>query len=119
MPISDDLDDDMSQDKEPAFMYYVNDGVYGSFNCMMYDGALSLTPTPLDDRSGDQYYSCSIWGPTCDGLDCLTTYQLLPELEVGDWVLYANMGAYTLTPSSAFNGMPQPKVNYIISVDLL
>ena len=24
---------------EPGFMYYVNDGVYGSFNCLMYDHA--------------------------------------------------------------------------------
>lgn len=24
---------------EPGFMYYVNDGVYGSFNCLLYDHA--------------------------------------------------------------------------------
>lgn len=24
---------------EPSFMYYVNDGVYGSFNCLLYDHA--------------------------------------------------------------------------------
>lgn len=24
---------------EPSHMYYVNDGVYGSFNCVMYDHA--------------------------------------------------------------------------------
>jgi ornithine decarboxylase len=100
-------------------MYYVNDGVFGSLNCMLYDGAASLAPVPLDDRKGDLCYSCSIWGPTCDSLDCLTTYQLFPELEVGDWVLYENMGAYTQTASSAFNGMPQPKIHYIISEDLL
>ena len=29
----------MSADDEPHFMYYVNDGVYGSFNCLMYDHA--------------------------------------------------------------------------------
>lgn len=115
----DDLDDDLQEDKEPAFMYYVNDGVYGSFNSMLYDGATSLVPMPLDDRKGDVCYSCSIWGPTCDSLDCLTTYQLFPELEVGDWVLYENMGGYTQTASSAFNGMPQPKVHYTISEDLL
>lgn len=26
-----------------SFMYYVNDGVYGSFNCILYD---HVTPTP-------------------------------------------------------------------------
>ena len=24
---------------EPSYMYYVNDGVYGSFNCLLYDHA--------------------------------------------------------------------------------
>lgn len=31
------LDEDESSEK--TFMYYVNDGVYGSFNCILYDHA--------------------------------------------------------------------------------
>jgi ornithine decarboxylase len=27
-------------------MYYINDGVYGSFNCVLYDHAV-VTPQPL------------------------------------------------------------------------
>ena len=34
-------------DDEPAFMYYVNDGVYGSFNCLLYDHA-EVEPSLLD-----------------------------------------------------------------------
>ena len=28
-----------SSSDEPSVMYYVNDGVYGSFNCLLYDHA--------------------------------------------------------------------------------
>ena len=30
---------ELTQNDEPMFMYYVNDGVYGSFNCLLYDHA--------------------------------------------------------------------------------
>ncbi|EGW11216.1 Ornithine decarboxylase [Cricetulus griseus] len=29
--------DDEDESNEQTFMYYVNDGVYGSFNCILYD----------------------------------------------------------------------------------
>lgn len=33
-------------DNEPCCMYYVNDGVYGSFNCLIFDHA-EVQPVPL------------------------------------------------------------------------
>lgn len=32
--------DDNEDGKECGFMYYINDGVYGSFNCLIYDHAV-------------------------------------------------------------------------------
>ena len=64
-------------------------------------------------------YSSSIWGPTCDGLDCITNHHMMPELEVGDWILFENMGAYTMSASSTFNGMAKPKGYYVIGLDEL
>ena len=52
----------------------------------------------------------SVWGPTCDGLDCVLPEVELPDLEIGTWLYFRNMGAYTLSNSSAFNGMPRPRV---------
>ena len=38
---------DHQEDKRlESFMYYLNDGVYGSFNCIMFDHAV-VTPKPL------------------------------------------------------------------------
>ena len=54
----------------------------------------------------------SIWGPTCDGLDKINDSCLLPELNIGDWLYYEDMGAYTISAHSAFNGFSKPVVHY-------
>ncbi len=110
-------------------MYYVNDGVYGSFNCIVFD---HVTPTPMvlkvcllttlphnvttpsscQDVNGP-LYPASLWGPSCDGLDTLGE-ALLPELNIGDWIYFDNMGAYTISASSTFNGFLRPKVYYYV-----
>ena len=59
-------------------------------------------------------YSSSIWGPTCDGLDCIKKQCLLPELNTGEWLVFRNMGAYTMCSASTFNGMPKPHCYRII-----
>ena len=39
----------------------------------------------------------------------------MPELSLGDYLVFDNMGAYTLVASSRFNGMSTPKVYYLNS----
>jgi ornithine decarboxylase len=47
----------------------------------------------------------SVWGPTCDSIDCVRSVVRLPKgLEVGDWLAWGEMGAYTLCAASTFNG---------------
>lgn len=55
----------------------------------------------------------SIWGPTCDGLDQVVENVLMHDLDLGDWIIFENMGAYTLPVASPFNGFPVPKVHVI------
>ena len=88
---------------------YVDDGVYGSFNNVLYDHA---TPVPekmwIKQRvpSLISTLPTTVFGPTCDGLDqmCDHRHAVLPRCEVGDWLLWENMGAYTHTASFVFNG---------------
>jgi len=61
-------------------MYYVNDGVYGSFNCLVFDHA-TVKPETLKESSGDALYPSSIWGPTCDSMDCITKNVALPKVK--------------------------------------
>jgi ornithine decarboxylase len=110
-------------DGSKQFRYYLNDGLYGSFNCILYDHAtVDGAPLELDAidavhaaaTANKPVYSSSVWGPTCDGLDCIHSSVELPEMEVGDRMYYPNMGAYTIAAGSTFNGFPQPKKCYLV-----
>lgn len=202
---------ELTENDEPSFMYYVNDGLYGSFNSLMYDHAKveakvvvvsselwhkipltgysnSLQPTLTNCTSlilnnfsllprillfvmkgidkiwnltlGEHLFvhlifilliswaekkfsslfffsffifsilfhftfqenplmfTSSIWGPTCDGLDCIMEECRLPELKIGDWVYFPDMGAYTMAAGSTFNGMPRPECFYYCHVSI-
>lgn len=108
----------------PRVMYYINDGVYGSFNCILFDhqkayphvltinGSFVSTETAATDLE-----LCSVWGPTCDGIDCVCPTTRLPSaLEVGDWLGFRNMGAYTICAASQFNGFRTSDVVYTSGV---
>lgn len=103
-------------DAETHTMYFINDGVYGSFNCVLYDHQ-KVAAEPLYPTS-EAYLPCSVWGPTCDGLDCVLSATRLPTLRAGDWLLFRDMGAYTLPVASAFNGFPVPKVRAVVDAQL-
>ncbi|XP_068241472.1 ornithine decarboxylase 1-like [Palaemon carinicauda] len=94
-------------------MYYTNDGVYGSFNCILYDHQ-TVHPEVLKDSAEEDHMPCSIWGPTCDGLDQVVSDIKLPRLDCGDWIVWHDMGAYTLVAAGTFNGFPLPKVHVAI-----
>lgn len=112
-----DLAAGLTSNDEPSFMYYVNDGVYGSFNCLLFDHA-TVYPSLVKDQDDEMLFSSSVWGPTCDGLDCINKECQLPELQIGEWIFFKNMGAYTLAAASTFNGMPPPKRNYYCLADV-
>jgi ornithine decarboxylase len=115
-------------EEEVSYMYYINDGVYGSFNCIIYDHVTITQPGSLIKKSNgqvsyrnleerlDETYTSSIWGPTCDSMDCISKSMRLPKLSVGDWLVFENMGAYTLVAASRFNGMSIPNVYYFDSL---
>ncbi|MFT7816228.1 antizyme inhibitor 1-like [Arapaima gigas] len=107
--------EELSPNDEPAFLYYMNDGVYGSFSCKLLDDTI---PAPLVHKvvpAAEPLFVSSLWGPSCDGLDQVVERCLLPELSVGDWVVFSNMGAHSLGEPSAFAKVEQPPVYYIIS----
>jgi ornithine decarboxylase len=107
------------ENSTPNYMYYINDGVYGSFNCLIFDHA-ELSPKVLmkDGVLHSQLpqqlpeFECSIWGPTCDSMDVIAKGITLPELKVGDWIFYENMGAYTTCAASEFNGFRKSRIIY-------
>ena len=100
---------------KPGFMYFLNDGVYGSFNCILFDHVHPVG-RPLFDTSAE-VFPTTIWGPTCDSLDMIEDKKSMRHMEVGEWVLYEAMGAYTCAASTTFNGFARPTNIYVIGND--
>ena len=48
--------DDEDESNEQTFMYYVNDGVYGSFNCILYDHAHVKALLQKRPKPDEKYY---------------------------------------------------------------
>lgn len=106
----------IQDNKNKSFMYYINDGVYASFNCMFYDHMDNFKPIIIKDvPEASELHVSSIWGPTCDGLDCVSKAIDLPELDAGDFMAFKNMGAYTIAGACGFNGIPLAKPVYMAS----
>lgn len=108
---------------DPSYMLYVNDGLYGNFSSIMFDhqhpeakvlqaGGRFLYDTEtaqaveaVDNTAGQAGLEYSVWGPTCDGIDRITeSIRFQPTLDVGDWLYFEDMGAYTRCSATRFNG---------------
>lgn len=80
-------------------MLYLNDGLYGCFSCKWTEGR-EYTPTLIESRgiSAATPRDCkprrySIWGPTCDSMDCISKDLIMDqEIIVGDWLRFEDMG---------------------------
>ena len=90
--------------------YYIDDGVYHTFSGVIFDhcqyhfDAFKEGPTQI----------CTVFGPTCDGLDVISMTEELPEdLERGDLLSSKNIGAYSGATSTYFNGFPPAKVIHV------
>ncbi|RWS20020.1 Ornithine decarboxylase-like protein [Leptotrombidium deliense] len=98
--------------EEPVMMYYINDGRHGSFTDLSF-GENQVVPIPLihGNNSRKMYHSV-IWGPTCNSLDCIRTKVMLPEMNIGEWMTFEDMGAYTMALCTKFNGFQMPILKY-------
>ncbi|BAE59842.1 putative ornithine decarboxylase [Aspergillus flavus] len=111
------------EDKENRHMLYLNDGVYGTFICNIFEPGpqpkvlrASGDFYPLD--SEDEYERYTIWGPTCDGTDCVAESVALPKsLAIDDWLYFPEMGAYSTCLSTGFNGFHSDRETIYMSSD--
>lgn len=100
-----------------GYMVYVNDGVYGNFSSIMFDhqqpvakvlrtaGKTLYNTAVADPCNSGEGVEYSIWGPTCDGIDRISeSTRLHGLLDVGDWLYFEDMGAYTKCSATQFNG---------------
>ncbi|OMJ71868.1 hypothetical protein SteCoe_29813 [Stentor coeruleus] len=101
-------------------MYYVNEGLYTAFICVVFDHKVCKPSAvfindklQILDDSFEHVFKSVIWGPTCDGIDCVSRELEMPQLEVGDWMIFDNFGAYTMAASTNFNGFSSTKIHWV------
>ncbi|XP_068605994.1 ornithine decarboxylase-like [Brachionichthys hirsutus] len=118
--ITDHVDEHREGEENPnkLMMYYVNDGVYGSINCLINDPTHKIELYPHREvASCEQRYKTVIWGPTCDSTDKISDRSCLPELHIGDWLRVDNMGAYSASISSDFNGFEKAHIYSVVTAE--
>jgi len=102
---------------DDGFMYYVNEGMYGSFNCMYFDHALpDILPYGRGRAKNEKTFKSTIFGPTCDSMDKMYDDYLLPEMQICDKLIVPNFGAYTGAAGSNFNGFEKSKSRYVMTL---
>ncbi|KAK0181502.1 hypothetical protein PV327_003781 [Microctonus hyperodae] len=92
--------------------YFINDGIFGSFLDKIIAAPLYV-PIPLCNRGGKLFKSL-IWGPTCHPTDSVIDDVMIEDLSIGDWIVWQNMGSYTICTASSFNGFAPSAVYPII-----
>ena len=91
--------------RETNYMLYLNDGVYGNFNSLIFDHQVAFPRILSKQDAGTRSTEYSLWGPSCDGIDRITdSCTLHGTLDVGDWLYFEDMGAYTRCCATRFNG---------------
>ncbi|XP_021285045.1 ornithine decarboxylase-like [Herrania umbratica] len=102
--------------------YWINDGIYGSFNFLLYDhDDVILTPLACTSNRGNptckglKTYDSTVFGPTCDAGDTVLKGHPLPEVQVNDWLVFHKMGAYTSSCGTKFNGFDTSAISTYIA----
>ena len=109
---------------------FINNSIYSDLNCILFDHVVPDFNIIRDnkviynyinnniiesDKNTDENYKTysktyyktyNIFGSTCDSIDILYKDIILPKLQLGDTIKFLNMGAYTISSRSNFNGIP-------------
>lgn len=108
--------------KKPAlngdgWRYTIDESLYGQFSSIPFDHFVPRW-LRIPARSGEpmrKKVRGSLFGRTCDSLDLIAKAEQMEELEVGDWLWFPHMGAYTSVTASEFNGFPRPPMHGVES----
>jgi ornithine decarboxylase len=92
---------------------FLNDGIYGSFDELAVPAwtadyprrVFSFGPSGRVRERRGELKPFKIFGPTCDTLDVLPRPLQLPQsIQQDDYIVFENMGAYSIALRTGFNG---------------
>ena len=98
-----------------GWRYTIDDSLYGQFSCIPFDRHVPKW-LRIKRKMGEAQRKKMpgvLFGRTCDSVDMIAQSESMEELEVGDWLWFPHMGAYTSVTATEFNGFPKPFVYYV------
>ncbi|XP_073847875.1 ornithine decarboxylase 1-like [Musca autumnalis] len=104
-----------SSDGSPIKHYYINDGVYMSFRNVVTENYKVVVEHLLD--IANPTFKTTLWGPSCDSSDKVGENLRLPDLICGDFLIFPNMGAYSIPLATRFNGAKPTPIIYFDKED--
>lgn len=83
---------------------FLNDGIYGGL--MEFYQFPSLAPHyEYAGQNNTEYVDWTVYGPTCDPVDCLPNKLRLPvDVQTGEKIMFYGVGAYSTATATRFNG---------------
>ena len=92
---------------------FLDAGVYNAlFEALAYQGSTRYRVTMLRPSYSGGVSLFALAGPTGDSADVITREASLPhDVDVGDSLVFHDVGAYSMVVSSTFNGFPRPSVH--------
>jgi ornithine decarboxylase len=96
-------------ERDGKIWYYLDDGLYSTFSGIVYDHCSYPVVTY---KQGNEKLSV-LAGPTCDSFDVMYDGLIIPELGVGDAIVFPMTGAYCAVSACDFNSLKRPGYNII------
>lgn len=110
---------------EKKMEYVIADGIYGSFKDALllnvnYQVEV-ITQENCDEKAEEDEcgsteekdMKSTVFGPSLDRFDVVLRDKMMREMKTGDWIVFHNMGAYTISLASQLGGIPPPRVYYL------
>jgi ornithine decarboxylase len=96
-------------EKDDLIQYTLNEGVFGAFKDRVLVQEVFVPHVLIisDSKETSPTYATCLIGPSGHKKDCVCPLTHLPLLEVGDWLEFKSMGAYTISLSSDFYTKPE------------
>ena len=96
--------------RDGKIFYHINDGVYHTFSGIVFD---HWQPNFKAFKRGKTEV-CAVVGPTCDSFDKISVSEQLPgNLQIGDFFLTKNIGAYSTASATKFNGFDGARILHV------
>jgi ornithine decarboxylase len=91
---------------EGHYHYFINESIFMSFmaSFMNINKEPEFQVIQKSILKEKKKYLSTIWGCSCSSNDKIIENAMISEMEIGDWLVFNNMGAYSTSMSTSFNG---------------